>query len=429
MRKSIALIIASLTQISFGAPTYIENPLSCKNVDVPSDRELREIVIGQDNWLYHRSTFNDMPTFSGDAWNGLDHFVHILSKKDIKLFIVPIPSKPSAIPSPIKYDPSNELENYIVFLSHLSKYNVGFVDLMSLSSKNDQLLSQENYYSHSDTHWTAHGARISAELVAREMLRSSQYDKIFQNLNFTTVKSSSRLDTGNLSSIINKKCEEKWESERFEEYATTESGIAGSELLSDLESPITLIGTSFSDNRRFNFAGFLSEFLRTRVLPANKSGGSIFGAMHDFLVDPNTNLPETKIIIWEFPVYYSTKTSSEFAQLSGDLLGKCRNNLYDSSIKPNKATVISPTTGNFNYFTIVFSDPLFNRFNLSIKYKDETTEDLVIDRANSTLKTSDTQFNFYPTKSINRNIDSLSIIPSGHWNKEINAAVYFCKEN
>jgi alginate O-acetyltransferase complex protein AlgJ len=92
--------------------------------------------------------------------------------------------------------------------------------------------------------------------------------------------------------------------------AETEHGSGGendqSTLFSDNTPIVTLVGTSYSADPKWNFEGYLKEYLQTDVLNAAEQGLGPFETMKKYLQNESFLKTPPKLVIWEIPERYLT---------------------------------------------------------------------------------------------------------------------------
>ena len=171
---------------------------SCKVVDwlQPAYRQLRwwlmrdlgdKAAAGADGWAYYGPNirylgeryFRDLKSAktADDPAETVAGFAQQLASRNIRLLVVPIPSKPAVAPERLRRGlaPSLALSaNTRRFLDELRSRGIEVLDLYAPSVEQQRAhLDQPRLYLAADTHWTGDGARFAARLLAarvREML-------------------------------------------------------------------------------------------------------------------------------------------------------------------------------------------------------------------------------------------------------------------
>lgn len=271
------------------------------------------VLIGQDGWLFTNEEFSHNKDFEKNIQKN-KQFIRDTSKQltaqNIKLVIVPIPSKARIYKDKLgRYKfPSYWQSQYQDLLSFLGDNNIPFVDLLDTFRKN----KLENIYLKTDTHWTPLGARLAS-------LKIDYYiaDK-FPYLSWPLTKfQSKKLDkvdyegdlmrytvNGGLAEKLGLKKDNftKWETSSID---NADIDIGGDEdLFGDVYLPVTLVGTSYSTNKTWNFEGFLKEVLGTDILNVADEGLGPFEVMSNYLSSDAYKETKPKIVIWEMPERY-----------------------------------------------------------------------------------------------------------------------------
>jgi alginate O-acetyltransferase complex protein AlgJ len=75
-------------------------------------------------------------------------------------------------------------------------------------------------------------------------------------------------------------------------------------LFGDEKIPVALVGTSYSANPLWNFAGFLEEALQTDVINAAEEGQGPFETMKTYLASAAFRDNPPELVVWEIPERY-----------------------------------------------------------------------------------------------------------------------------
>lgn len=192
----------------------------------------------------------------------------------------------------------------------------------------DELLgTSSDFFSKRDFHWTAEGARLTAKTVAEELIESKVIEP-FTESNFETIYSGLAFNRGSVKQGIQIICQKNLRVQYFKTYQTTmkSSGadLDSSSLFGESdEKNIILIGTSFSALDRFNFSGFLEQYLNTSVSNYAISGGGAIAAWQDYLKSDEFSDNPPDVIIWEVPAYYKLDTLNIYSYLNPLLYDAC----------------------------------------------------------------------------------------------------------
>jgi hypothetical protein len=137
-------------------------------------------VAGSDGWAYYgpdiqalgERYFRDLKSFkpADDPVETIADFDRQLAARNIRLLVVPIPTKPAVVPERLRRGllPSLDLSpNTQRFLDELRGRGIEVLDLYRvLGRQHRRSPNKPRLYLAADTHWTGEGARIAARMVA-----------------------------------------------------------------------------------------------------------------------------------------------------------------------------------------------------------------------------------------------------------------------
>ncbi len=152
-----------------------------------------------------------------------------------------------------------------------------------------------------DTHWTPEGARLAAKTVAEqfpELKSSTQYQAVIGN--------PVRYE-GDLTRFIRTS---EWfaagirapEQLTHYEVAPVLEEISEKALFGPSQTPLLLIGSSYSNIDAWNFTGFLQQAFSREVVSLSVSAKGPYYAMNQFLDSPPDWADDVDVVLWEFPV-------------------------------------------------------------------------------------------------------------------------------
>lgn len=270
------------------------------------------VLIGRDNWLFTKEEFDHQPAQKEKILKNLDYIdkVHdYLEAKNVELVVVPVPSKARIYNDKLgRYEfPAYKKEVYNEFLHDLNSRNIRAVDILTPMQSGRQ---SANMFLQTDTHWTPDGAQLTAKAVAGYLEKAPfSFDKI----TYQTKLDKKEEHKGDLLRYI--PVGDFYASKNlpvdklplFQTVEVSDEATAGdtAEMLFSEKSPsITLVGTSYSANPKWNFAGFLKENLQTDVLNAADEGLGPFETMDKYLSNEAFRETPPKLVIWEIPERY-----------------------------------------------------------------------------------------------------------------------------
>ena len=167
-----------------------------------------------------------------------------------------------------------------------------------------------------DTHWTPEGAKAAAWEVAR-VAHGLTLDGV-QRASFETVAGERLTVAGDLMSFVPVGPFARALGlgprtvELTQTVATSASGLG---LFDTPRIPVTLVGTSYSADERWNFIGELKEALGMDVLNVADEGLGPYVPMADYLASDAFAEVKPALIVWEIPERYLTLPGVEVPEL------------------------------------------------------------------------------------------------------------------
>jgi alginate O-acetyltransferase complex protein AlgJ len=269
------------------------------------------VIVGRDGWLFTDEEFSASPEEEGSLREKIDYIdgvQKILQDKGTQLVIVPVPSKARIYEEKLgRYRfPSYKKAVYNDFAAQMKQKNIAVCDLLTplLASKNQiQLFFQR------DTHWTPDGARLSAQTIKDCLNAQNLRPNITLRENFKIIPGESALHTGDLMRYLPIGALGQKYGITEEPYIpmSTESAdeaIDESSLFTEQTPEVTLVGTSYSADEKWNFSGFLEYYLQTPVLNAADKGRGPFNTMKAYLENVSFKTAQPRLLIWEIPERY-----------------------------------------------------------------------------------------------------------------------------
>lgn len=266
------------------------------------------VVIGKDKWLFSSEEFDLTPNAEENFEINLATIVSVdayLKKKNITLVITPVPAKARLLRDQLSGGWSQKRRGaYRQLIERLSQNEVHVVD--SYAAMNASI--PEELFFQSDTHWTPAGADVIAQATAEYC--SEKTNLRLADIDYTTEIVGTFALEGDLMSFVPLT---PWFSqwgpslEYFEKSQTYEQS---SNLFSPTEINTILVGTSYSADERWNFAGFLKQALGRDLANYSTKGLGPYRPMYDFLTNPEA-LIDIDLIVWEIPERYLMQSYSE----------------------------------------------------------------------------------------------------------------------
>jgi alginate O-acetyltransferase complex protein AlgJ len=252
------------------------------------------VLVGRDGWFYSSEEFERPKNFDTEIADKLEYITQVknaLENAGIKLAVVLVPAKARVYPEHLgRYSrPKYWDDVYQKFLTGLQANGVLAPNILNAMKATDIMFLK------TDTHWTPSGARVVAHAVAEVVkpLLEFQVQTFKQKLGKVTPHEGDLLKFIPLASFSAKPTPDRLETPIVE---GTESAGAG--LFGDSKIEVALVGTSYSANSKFNFAGALKLELQTDVLNLALEGKGPITPMQEFLKALPENL---KLVVWEIP--------------------------------------------------------------------------------------------------------------------------------
>ena len=168
---------------------------------------------------------------------------------------------------------------------------------------------QEPVFLRTDSHWTPFGAEVAARSLAEHLARQDIWQHGDQA--FVTEAVASREHKGDLLSFLPLEpyfADLQPPAERLLPRLTraAEGPEASAEdaLFADAQPSIALVGTSYSANPNWNFAGALKQALGSDLLNYAEEGKGPLVPMLNLLRQGDKELAGLRLVIWEFPERY-----------------------------------------------------------------------------------------------------------------------------
>ena len=263
----------------------------------------RGVLVGDAGWLFTTEEYRGATVEQADAETVETAYRELLSR-GIPVVVVLVPAKARIYaeyaPSPL---PPAADRRYAAFAAELRARGVPVTDLVDafLGAKvNGELFHR------TDTHWTALGTKVAAEVVAR-VVDSHFPDLALPSASFAeeSIESTqfegdlvSFLGLGALSSRLGPPPEE------VTAEATLQANTDSVGLFGAVSIPIALVGTSYSADPRWGFEAALKRALGADVLSVAEEAGGPFDPMRRYLEGETIADVPPELVIWEIPERY-----------------------------------------------------------------------------------------------------------------------------
>jgi len=267
--------------------------------------EAREgALVGTDGWLYTSEEFEttDPVTDAREVQKKLTFVREVrdaLAAQGAHLIVAVIPAKTRVYPEHLgAYKvPAVKAAVYEQFRESVTALGVPAPDCCRSCSSTRP---RGTWFVRTDTHWTPLGAKIAAETLTKTV-RETWPTLDLPEVSFRTTSSAAPQKTGDLLRYLPLPAGEGPQAAEVRVPRTTQVGESGGGLLGDAEVSVTLVGTSYSAIKDWNFEGALKEALHTDVLNAADPGKGPVVPMRAYLKSQALKDAPPKLVIWEIP--------------------------------------------------------------------------------------------------------------------------------
>jgi alginate O-acetyltransferase complex protein AlgJ len=163
-----------------------------------------------------------------------------------------------------------------------------------------------------DTHWTPAGAEVVAQGVAKRVISKARYSSTYSeryggHQRFTTERVATRTLQGDLINFLPLS---PWfdellpEADQLTIYQTYLDSTDDLFAEPKTAPQVALVGTSYSANNDWNFAGALQQAMSSSVVNFAASADGPFVPMADFIEARLPQLEKLKLVVWEIPERY-----------------------------------------------------------------------------------------------------------------------------
>jgi len=274
-------------------------------------------VLGRDGWLFYapdvRYLVETFPPASDakkdDPLSAIIAFRDQLSRKGIRLLVIPMPVKPSVYPEKLSRRVVSRGQSFSPHtLELISKLRAAGVEVSNLFEtfrglrEKISLPESESYYLVRDTHWSGKAVIIAAEAVAEQIRRLGWVDSGSTDYGLKAVMVKRRSDVAQMVKVPG--IEEEYPPEDVLCYQVVQKND-GKPYQDDPHSPVLVLGDSFLriyQRDEPTAAGFISHLavkLR-RPLASIVNDGGASTLVRQELARQAGLLKGKRLVIWEF---------------------------------------------------------------------------------------------------------------------------------
>lgn len=293
------------------------------------------VLIGDDGWLFSSEEFERQPESDKNFTRNLQYIKTVrenLSRAGINLIVAPIPAKARLYEDKLGtyHYPAYKKPVYNNFIEAMHQNGIDTANLYNSmqAARLKMNESDQSLFLKTDTHWTPEGAELAASSIAGQ-IQTKHGDLLAKTEAFEVDSQKPQSYTGDLSRYVPVQMFKALvvaPEEKITLYKTASLDTdmdASMSLFEDKTPEITLVGTSYSANPKWNFEGFLKKHLGVDVLNAADEGMGPFETMKKYLENDAFLQTPPRLVIWEIPERYLTfsydldTTESQISQSEG----------------------------------------------------------------------------------------------------------------
>ncbi len=397
--KFAALAISAATLFSAAVPAMAQNfegPYSCQRLeqDVPDPSDsFGALTQGRSGYFFRTDPDLNWGFFlANEAQQQIRSLNDALRSRGTTLVLLPVP--PRGLVAQNFVELNSDRSPVLSVSEGAWMYDTYIRDLRGsgaiVPNIMEALRTQPNeaplFYFKRDMNWRPSGARFAAETVAQALRQSASFRGVISQGYQTNAIGDASIK-GQMAESIQRLCDQVLPAEIYTEFQTAAMGGLGN---TTNTAAIALVGTSFSADKRFNFAGFLSQALGQPVVNYAVANTDEFTSIESFLASPAYHRNPPSVLVWELPANFDlNRAGMEMNQVVTALQGECRSTaVAQTEMAAGPGSVIElPVTGGQNisasghYVHINTSNPAMNNFVVSVSYQDGDAEWIPIERS------------------------------------------------
>lgn len=268
------------------------------------------VVVGANDWLYSDEEFKPV---AGALHNTQDNQALIqgvretLARHNVQLVMAILPAKARLYPENFgEHRPAPLHEQlYQNFRRAVADAGIQAPDLLGPLS---QAKAEGQVFLRTDTHWTPYGAQVVAGQLATAIKPSGLVPE--SGSRYVTETAPGEPHKGDLTNFLplDPLFEELLpppdQLTRHSTRAQEENAAGADDLFAETQVPVALVGTSYSADERWNFAGALRQALGSDLVNFAEDGRGPLLPMLKFLQSDDFKNAPPRLVIWEFPERY-----------------------------------------------------------------------------------------------------------------------------
>lgn len=268
------------------------------------------VVIGKDGWLFSDEEFDPVADGNRHLQENLALIQGVrdeLAGRGVTLVLAIVPSKSRLYPEYTGEARPTALRQdlYAQFRGAARKAGIIAPDLLGTL---EQAKHNGQVFLRTDTHWTPLGAEAVANTVGEAVRSAAPLSGDAQEYVTEAVKNEDY--KGDLTRFL--PLDPMFENlmpapdklQKRETRAAVEGEASGDSLFADSQVPVALVGTSYSANQNWNFAGALRQSLQRDLVNHAEDGHGPILPMLKYLKSDELKDAAPQLVIWEFPERY-----------------------------------------------------------------------------------------------------------------------------
>lgn len=260
-------------------------------------------LVGTGGWLYTEEEFDAVDpaasvartlTFAREAQRRL-------AARGVRLVVMLVPAKARIHPEHLGGTrwPERLTGVYASLSDGLERSGIDVVDVARAMRT-----SREPMFYRTDTHWSSAGAALAARAAA-ERLRVVAPDIVPGPVRFALVTGKPQEHRGDLLTYLPMgRLGARYMPAPDPLVPVTAEGDTGGGLLGDADTPVLLVGTSYSANAKWGFESRLKAATGIDIVNAAREGDGPFAPLRDIVGDATIAETGARVVLWELPERY-----------------------------------------------------------------------------------------------------------------------------
>lgn len=262
-------------------------------------------VVGAQNWLFTSEEFDGPEPARGiEATLAFARAMkQKLDARGVDLVVALVPAKARIYPDKLNGTvwPSQLKPVYGELRARLAAAGIATVDLETALK---QGRARGQMFLSTDTHWSPDGTRVAAYAIAAQLARSHP-ELVPGNSDFSLTEVRTDWHQGDLLTYLPLGDYARAGDPRGDRLTLRDAvGDSGGGLFGDADTPIMLVGTSYSANSKWGFEAELKAATRSDIVNAASEGKGPFVPLREAVEGTALDEAGTKLIVWELPERY-----------------------------------------------------------------------------------------------------------------------------